>query len=89
MSLSLLPRASSSLLARSALPSLSLLARHAGAAQRRGVHFENSLYHNTPFSYENKKAFTAGYFGVMATLFSIPFVAVGYHLKKFNQGSVA
>jgi len=56
---------------------------------RRGVHIENGVYNNFPFNYKNRAAFTAGYFGVMTTLFTLPFVAVGYQLSKKSGGSPA
>ncbi|KLO10337.1 hypothetical protein SCHPADRAFT_942932 [Schizopora paradoxa] len=81
------------MLYRAALPSARVASRAAFARAtipaRRGIHIENEVYNNTPFNYKNKRAFTAGYFGLMSTLFTIPFVAVGYQLSKKSGGAPA
>ncbi|EJD07287.1 uncharacterized protein FOMMEDRAFT_15990 [Fomitiporia mediterranea MF3/22] len=63
-------------------PTMTMLGRGAGMMARRGMHVENVVGHNTPFVYTNKRAFTIGYFGLIGTLFSAPFLVVKYQLFK-------
>ncbi|PAV20152.1 cytochrome c oxidase subunit VIIc [Pyrrhoderma noxium] len=73
---------SAPVLPRVAAPSMISRAGMLARRQIRGIHIENSVGHNTPFVYTNKRAFTAGYVGLLSTLFAVPFVAVRYQLWK-------
>ncbi|KAF8307001.1 hypothetical protein DL93DRAFT_2088280 [Clavulina sp. PMI_390] len=68
-----------SMLVRAARPAMRPLAR---TMQRRGVHIENEVHNNMPFSYRNKGAFAAKLITFCTLGFSIPFIASAYQLSK-------
>ncbi|KAH9896121.1 hypothetical protein C8Q73DRAFT_691137 [Cubamyces lactineus] len=43
---------------------------------------EHTAHHNMPFTYDNRRKFATRYAGAAATFFMIPFIAVGYQLRK-------
>jgi len=75
------------MIARAALrPTTRALARP--AVQARGLHVENTVYNNMPFSYRNKAAFGVKLVLFLGTGFSLPFFAAWYQLRK-SAGSGA
>ncbi|KAL8277619.1 hypothetical protein RQP46_010051 [Phenoliferia psychrophenolica] len=69
-------------------PSLSALrvaTRQASPSLRRAYHPTNTVGNNTPFDYQNRKAFTAKLIAFVTLGWSVPFVACGYQQWKIDH----
>ncbi|KAI0665745.1 hypothetical protein C8Q78DRAFT_1083600 [Trametes maxima] len=77
-------------LARTSPASLRIALRRTPKQTRGfGLHHlkEHTEHHNMPFGYADKRKFGAKYAGAAVTFFSVPFIAVGYQLRK-SSGAV-
>ncbi|PCH34570.1 hypothetical protein WOLCODRAFT_27291 [Wolfiporia cocos MD-104 SS10] len=52
----------------------------------RFAHSDHGHHHHLPFQWKNRRAFAIKYTAFVTTGFMIPFIAVGYQLRK-SQGS--
>ncbi|KAF9812720.1 hypothetical protein IEO21_06028 [Rhodonia placenta] len=52
--------------------------------QLRLAHSEHTVHKHLPFDYTNKRAFAFKYTTFCVTAFSIPFIAVGWQLRKYR-----
>ncbi|KAI0820861.1 hypothetical protein BC628DRAFT_1394568 [Trametes gibbosa] len=64
-------------------------ARTPKLARGFGLHHlkEHTAHHNMPFTYDNRRKFATRYAVSAVTLFSVPFIAAGYQLRK-SSGAV-
>ncbi|KZO93294.1 hypothetical protein CALVIDRAFT_540274 [Calocera viscosa TUFC12733] len=70
------------MIARAAVRPIAARALARPAVQARGLHVENTVYNNMPFSYRNKTAFGVKLGLYLGTGFALPFIACWYQLRK-------
>ncbi|EJT97650.1 cytochrome c oxidase subunit VIIc [Dacryopinax primogenitus] len=70
------------MIARAAIRPVASRAVARSAVQSRGLHVENTVYNNMPFSYKNKRVFAVKMSLFLGVGFALPFIAAAYQLKK-------